>query len=132
MTGSSWQLRRMEGGCPGAPRRVDPLQTPKRAEAGGQIFNPFKPQYQPPCDPNAMDTSADRTQVRQIEVEPEEEHVRVHEEGDPNREGPAGRGLPFPPKARFLKKRWEQKDKQGVQCYNCQKYRHITKECFQK
>ena len=37
-----------------------------------------------------MDTSADRTQARQIEAEPEEEHVRVHEEGDPNREGPAG------------------------------------------
>ena len=79
-----------------------------------------------------MDTSADKTQVRQIEVEPEEEHVRVHEEGDPNREGPAGQGPPFPPKARFLKKRWEQKDKQGVECYNCQKYRHIAKECFQK
>jgi Zinc knuckle len=36
------------------------------------------------------------------------------------------------PRAGFLKKRWEQKDKQGVQCYNCQKYGHITKECFQK
>ena len=24
------------------------------------------------------------------------------------------------------------KDKRGVQCYNCQKYGHIAKECFQK
>ena len=28
---------------------------------GVKLFNPFKPQYQPPCDPNAMDTLADRT-----------------------------------------------------------------------
>ena len=62
----------------------------------------------------------------------QEEHVRVHEDRDPNREGPAGQGPPFPPRAGFLKKRWEQKDKQGVQGYNCQKYGHIAKECFQK
>ena len=24
------------------------------------------------------------------------------------------------------------KDKRGVQCYNCQKYGHIAKECFQR
>ena len=32
---------------------------------GVKLFNPFKPQYQPPHDPNAMDTSADRTRARQ-------------------------------------------------------------------
>ena len=31
-----------------------------------------------------MDTSADRIQAQQMEVELEEEHVRVHKEGDPN------------------------------------------------
>ena len=31
---------------------------------GVKLFNPFKPQYQPPRDPNAMDTSTDRTSVR--------------------------------------------------------------------
>ena len=79
-----------------------------------------------------MDTLADRTRAQQAEAEPEEEHVRVHEDKDPNQEGPRGRQPPFPPRAGFLKRRWEQKDKQGVQCYNCQKYRHIAKECFQK
>ena len=51
---------------------------------------------------------------------------------DPNQERPGGRPPPFPLRAGFLKKRWEQKDKRGVQCYNCQKYGHIAKECFQK
>ena len=101
---------------------------------GVKLFNPFKPQYQPPRDPNAMDTSADRTQARQIEAEQEEEHARVYapDGEDPYQERPGGQPPPFPPRAGFLKKRWEQKDKQGVQCYNCQKYRHIAKECFQK
>ena len=101
---------------------------------GVKLFNPFKPQYQPPHDPNTMDTSADRTRARQMEADPEEEHVRVYapKGEDPNQERPRGRQPPFPPRAGFLKKRWEQKDKQGVQCYNCQKYRHIAKECFQK
>ena len=101
---------------------------------GVKLFNPFKPQYQPPRDPNAMDTSADRTRVRQIEAEQEEEHARVYapDGEDPNRERHGGRLPPFPPMARFLKKRWEQKDKQGVQCYNCQKFGHIAKECFQR
>ena len=35
-----------------------------------------------------MDTLADRTRARQVEAEPEEEHVRVHKDRDPNREGP--------------------------------------------
>ena len=105
-----------------------------KQKRGVKLFNPFKPQYQPPRDPNAMDTSADRTRARQIEAEPEGEHARVYapEGGDPNQERPRGRQPPFPPRASFLKKRWEQKDKQGVQCYNCQKYRHIAKECFQR
>ena len=53
---------------------------------GVKLFNPFKPQYQPTCDPNAMDTSADRTRVRQIEAEQEEEHARVYapDGEDPN------------------------------------------------
>ena len=51
---------------------------------------------------------------------------------DPNQERPGGRPPPFPPRAGFLKKRWELKDKRGVQCYNCQKYGHIVKECFQR
>ena len=51
---------------------------------GVKLFNPFKPQYQPPHDPNVMDTSAASTQAQQAEVEPEEEHVRVHEDRDPN------------------------------------------------
>ena len=101
---------------------------------GVKLFNPFKPQYQPPHNPNAMDTSADRTRARQIEAKPEGEHARVYapEGEDPNQEKPGGRQPPFPPRASFLKKRWEQKDKQGVQCYNCQKYGHIAKECFQR
>ena len=101
---------------------------------GVKLFNPFKPQYQPPRDPNSMDTSADRTRARQIEAEAEGEHARVYapKGEDPNQERPRGRQPPFPPRASFLKKRWEQKDKRGVQCYNCQKYRHITKECFQQ
>ena len=37
-----------------------------------------------------MDTLADRTRAQQMEAEPEEEHVRVHEEGDINQEGYAG------------------------------------------
>ena len=75
-----------------------------------------------------MDTSADRTRARQIEAEPEGEHVRVYapEGKDPNQERPGGQQPPFPPRAGFLKKRWEQKDKQGVQCYNCQKYSVTT------
>ena len=99
-----------------------------------KLFNPFKLQYQPPRNPNAMDTSVDRTRARQVEAEPEEKQARVYapEEEDPNRERPGGQPPPFPPRASFLKKRWEQKDKQGVQCYNCQKYRHIAKECFQR
>ena len=81
-----------------------------------------------------MDPSVDRTRARQIEAEPEEERARVYvlEGKDPNQEKPGGRPPPFPPRAGFLKKRWEQKDKQGVQCYNCQKYGHIAKECFQR
>ena len=81
-----------------------------------------------------MDTSADRTRARQVEAEQEEEHVRVYTPNgkDLNREIPGRRPPPFPPRAGFLKKRWEQKDKQEVQCYNCQKFGHITKECFQK
>ena len=81
-----------------------------------------------------MDTSADRTRARQMEADPEEEHVKVYvpEGEDPNQERPRGRQPPFPPRASFLKKRWEQKDKREVQCYNCQKYGHIAKECFQK
>ena len=81
-----------------------------------------------------MDTSADRTRARQIEAEPEGEHVRVYapKGEDPNQERPGGRQPPFPPRAGFLKRRWEQKDKWGVQCYDCQKYRHIAKECFQE
>ena len=68
-----------------------------------------------------------------IEAELEGEHTQVYapEGEDPNQERPRGRQPPFPPRAGFLKKRWEQKDKQGVQCYSCQKYRHIAKECFQ-
>ena len=97
-----------------------------------KLFNPFEPQYQTPRDPNAMDTSADRTRARQVDVELEEEHVRVYapDGEDPNQERLGGQPPPFPPRAGFLKKRWEQKDKQGVQCYNCQKYGHIAKECF--
>ena len=64
-----------------------------KQKRGVKLFKPFKPQYQPPCDPNAMDTSADRTRVQQMEAEPEEKHFRVHEEGDSNREGPAEQGL---------------------------------------
>ena len=81
-----------------------------------------------------MDTSAVRTRARQMEAEPEGEHVRVYapKGEDPNQERPGGRQPPFPPRASFLKKRWEQKDKWEVQYYNCQKYRHIAKECFQK
>ena len=79
-----------------------------------------------------MDTLADRTQAQQAEAEPEKEHIRVHEDRDPNREGPGRQQPPFPSRAGFLKKWWEQKDKQGVQCFNCQKYRHIAKECFQR
>ena len=45
---------------------------------GVKLFNPFKPQYQPPRDPNAMNTSADRTRARQIEAELGEEHARVY------------------------------------------------------
>ena len=87
-----------------------------KQKQGVKLFNPFKLQYQPPRDPNAMDTSADRTRARQMEAEPEEEHVRVHKDGHPNQEGPAGQGPPFPPRARFLKRRWELKDKWEVQC----------------
>ena len=81
-----------------------------------------------------MDTLADRTRARQVDVEPEEEHARVYapDGEDPNQERLEGRPPPFPPRAGFLKKRWKQKDKQGVQCYNCQKYGHIAKECFQR
>ena len=81
-----------------------------------------------------MDTLADRTRARQMEAEPEGEHTRVYAPGgkDPNQERPGGRQPPFPPRAGFLKERWEQKDKQGVQCYNCQKYGHIAKECFRR
>ena len=44
---------------------------------GVKLFNPFKPQYQPPWDPNTMDTLADRTRARQIEAVLEGEHARV-------------------------------------------------------
>ena len=73
---------------------------------GVRLFNPFKPQYQPPRDPNAMDTSADRTRARQIEAELGEEHARVYapEGEDPNQERPRGRQPPFPPRAGFLKR----------------------------
>ena len=49
-----------------------------KQKRGVKLFNPFKPQYQPPRDPNAMDTSADRTRARQIEAELEGEHARVY------------------------------------------------------
>ena len=42
---------------------------------GVKLFNPFKPQYQPPRDPKAIDTSADRTRARRIEAELEGEHA---------------------------------------------------------
>ena len=122
----------MEGGA--LTRHAEWIHFKHRSEQkqAVKLFNPFEPQYQTPRNPNAMDTSADRTRARQVDVELEEEHVRVYapDGEDPNQERLGGQPPPFPPRAGFLKKRWEQKDKQGVQCYNCQKYGHIAKECF--
>ena len=109
-----------------------------------RLFNPFKTTYQPTHDPNTMDTVADWERVWLAKAE-ENEQIQVHEEGNPNREGNLcewwrhcdkrpGKlsGQPsFPPRDRFLQWRWEQMDKQGVLCYNCQQYQHITKFCHQ-
>ena len=63
-------------------------------------------------------------------------NVRLHQEGDPNRGDPKADAHyslpPHKPCEGFLKRQWEMKDKRGVQCYNCQKYGHIAKECFQR
>ena len=108
---------------------------------GVRLFNPFATSFdrRPRTDPNAMDTSADRGRIRRAEEREEEEeeaNARLHQEGDPNRGDPKADAHygnpPYKPREGFLKRRWEMKDKWGVQCYNCQKYGHITKECFQK
>ena len=67
---------------------------------GVKLYNPFKTnQYQTPCDPNAMDTSADRGRIRQINEEEKGEQIRLHvpEDEDPNRGDALWQKPPFSP-----------------------------------
>ena len=77
-----------------------------------------------------MDTSADRGRIR----------VAGSEDADPNN-GPEWHRYvntpeqpPFKPCEGYLQRQREnkQRDMRGVQCFNCQKYGHISRYCSQK
>jgi len=94
-----------------------------------KLHDPFAQRNQR-RDPNAMDTSADRGRIR----------VAGSEDADPNN-GPEWHRYvntpqqpPFKPREGYLQRQREnkQRDMRGVQCFNCQKYGHISRYCSQK
>ena len=69
-----------------------------------------------------MDTTADRGRARVAEV------------GDPNRPeiNHNDPRPPFAPREGYLRRQRERVDMRGVQCFNCQKFGHFARNCFQK
>ena len=66
-----------------------------------------------------MDTSADRGRARAAETSE-----------DPFQDPPPK--PPFAPREGYVRRQAERRDMRGVQCFNCQKFGHFARNCFQK
>ena len=97
------------------------------------MFDPFSsiPIRSSRCDPDAMDTTADRGRsrgkVRRAEPKDEEREdlcLFQPEEGDTC--------PPFKPCEGYLQRQVDLRKRREVQCYHCQQFGHISHFCPQK
>ena len=94
-----------------------------RNQQASKLYNPWTPSHRR-RNPNATDTSADRGRANTAET-------YDHDRPETDRKGQAPMP-PFAPREGYIRKQAEQRDMRGVQCYNCQKFRHFARNCFQK
>ena len=94
-----------------------------RNQQASKLYNPWTPSPRR-RDPNAMDTSADRGRANAAETSNYNNPENSHKDQVPM--------PPFAPREGYIRRQGDQRDMRGVQCFNCQKFGHFARNCFQK